>query len=219
MTNPDTQRWLADFEGTLADLRQKSQALEENIAAAATTVSSPDGSVTVTVAPNGGLQQLVLGHRACELGPARLTALIMQTVHKGQRLAAHKVAEAFVPMGAGTEAMGMLTSHLPELDEDDERLLEAEQAGQSAPAGSTPPPLPPHGAPGAPAPAQAPASQPPTPPLPPSQPVPPWSPGLGAATRGNGFPPPPPSAGPGAAGRPRPQQPVQDDDDDDVDLW
>ncbi|SHF80810.1 YbaB/EbfC family nucleoid-associated protein [Streptoalloteichus hindustanus] len=206
----ETQQWLTDFEATVADLRRKSQELEENIGAAATTVSSPDGSVTVTVAPNGGLQQLALGHRACELGPARLTALIMETVHKGQRMAAHKVAEAFAPLGAGTEAMGMLTSHLPELDEAEERELDAQQAARAAGAPVSPP-----------AAAPAPPASAPVPPSPAAPPVRPAAPGPGSP-QGPGFPQTTfEGQGGGAAGRarPHPQTKPQDDDDDDVDLW
>ncbi|GGM51251.1 hypothetical protein GCM10012275_22720 [Longimycelium tulufanense] len=135
----DQDQWLADFQARVQTLQQQSQELQENLATATTTVSSPDESVTVTVAPNGGLQNLVLGHRACEAGPARLTAMIMETVRQGQRLAAHKVAEAFAPIGAGTEAMSMLTSHLPELDEADERELATHQdPSTTAPTPSTP---------------------------------------------------------------------------------
>ncbi|MBB5955036.1 DNA-binding protein YbaB [Saccharothrix tamanrassetensis] len=104
----DPRQWLDDYESRLADLKQKSADLQENVAAANARVTSNDGAVTVTVGPNGGLLNLELGHRACDLGPARLTALIMTTARTAQAQAARKVVEAFAPMGAGTEAMRLV---------------------------------------------------------------------------------------------------------------
>jgi DNA-binding protein YbaB len=116
----DSRAWLDDFEARLADLQKKSEDLQDNIAAASATVSSKDDSVTVTVGPNGGLQNLELGHRACDLGPARLTALILETARAAQRKASEKVVEAFEPLGGGTEAMRFVMDSIPSDDEDDE---------------------------------------------------------------------------------------------------
>jgi DNA-binding protein YbaB len=109
-----TDQWLQDYESTLADLKQKSEELQEGIAAAESTVSSPDGSVTVTVGPNGGLRDLRLGHRAVDLGAARLTALILETTRTAQRQAVAKVRAAFEPLGAGTEAMELYADAVPD---------------------------------------------------------------------------------------------------------
>ena len=111
-------QWLDEYEARLADLKQKSADLQENFAASQATVSSKDGSVTITVGPNGGLLNLQLGHRATELGPARLTALIMETAKIAQRQAAHKVLEVFEPLGEGTQAMSMVMDAIP-ADEND----------------------------------------------------------------------------------------------------
>jgi hypothetical protein len=109
----DPQQWLDNFESRVADLQRRSAALAEGLAEASATVSSPDGSVTVRIGANGGLENLELGHRATEHSPARLTALIMETVRRGQRTAAHKVGEAFAPMGANSEAMRMISRFAP----------------------------------------------------------------------------------------------------------
>lgn len=111
-------QWLDEYEARLADLKQKSADLQENFAASQATVSSKDGSVTITVGPNGGLLNLQLGYRATELGSARLTALIMETAKTAQRQAAHKVLEVFEPLGEGTQAMSMVMDAIP-ADEND----------------------------------------------------------------------------------------------------
>jgi DNA-binding protein YbaB len=87
--------WVEAYEARLADLKQKSEDLTENFAAAGATVVSKDGAVTVTVGPNGGLQNLQLGHRALELGGPRLTALILETARTAQKQAANQVLEMF----------------------------------------------------------------------------------------------------------------------------
>ncbi|WP_309112499.1 YbaB/EbfC family nucleoid-associated protein [Saccharothrix sp.] len=101
----DPRAWLDDYESRIADLQRKSVDLQENFAAANGRATSQDGQVTVTVGPNGALMNLELGHRACDLGPARLTALILETARSAQKVAAAKVVEAFEPLGADTEAM------------------------------------------------------------------------------------------------------------------
>lgn len=123
----ETDQWLQDFESKLADLRQKSEDLQEGLAAAVSTATSRDGSVTVTVGPNGGLQDLRLGHRAVELGAAKLTALILETARAAQRQVTAKVREAFGPLGEGTEAMAMYADAVP-----DDLDATAEPEGQVA---------------------------------------------------------------------------------------
>ncbi|MFT7836571.1 YbaB/EbfC family nucleoid-associated protein [Saccharothrix sp. BKS2] len=112
----DPQQWLDNFEAKLADLQRKSADLQDNLANSQATASSPDGSVTVTVGPNGGLVNIQLGHRATDLGPARLTALIMQTAGAAQKQAAQKVLAAFEPLGEGTEALRMVSDAIPDDD-------------------------------------------------------------------------------------------------------
>ncbi|KOV79655.1 hypothetical protein ADL03_36340 [Nocardia sp. NRRL S-836] len=131
----------------MADLKKKSEDLEENFANASATVQSKDGAVTVTVGPNGGLQNLVLGHRAVELGAPRLTALILETARKAQKQAAHQVLELFKPLGEGTEAYRMVSDAIPQDDEVDE-TDEYDEIEEAAP---EPAPAPPVAKPAAPA--------------------------------------------------------------------
>ncbi len=104
----DPQQWLDNFEAKLAVLQQKSTDLQDNLAAATVTVSSPDGSVTIVVGVGGALQNIQLGHRACDLGPARLTKTIMETARTAQRNASRHIVDTFEPLGEGTTAMEMI---------------------------------------------------------------------------------------------------------------
>ncbi|QQQ75802.1 YbaB/EbfC family nucleoid-associated protein [Saccharothrix sp. 6-C] len=135
----DPQQWLDNFEAKLADLQRKSADLQENFENSQATASSPDGAVTITVGPNGGLLNIQLGHRATELGSARLTALIMQTAKVAQKQAAQQVMAAFEPLGEGTEAMRMVSDAIPtdEVDDDDDRDDYAAPEAEPAPPAPT----------------------------------------------------------------------------------
>jgi DNA-binding protein YbaB len=132
-------QWVEEYEAKLADLKKKSEDLQENFAASTATVTSKDGAVTVTVGPNGGLQNLVLGHRAVELGAARLTALILETARRAQKQAAEKVLEIFKPLGEGTEAYQMVSDSIPSDDEIDETDAYDEIDDEPEPAPAPPP--------------------------------------------------------------------------------
>ncbi len=159
MTSANPLEWVEEYEAKLADLKKKSEELSENFAASNATVTSKDGAVTVTVGPNGGLQNLVLGHRAVELGAPRLTALILETARHAQKQAAEKVLEIFQPLGEGTEAYQMVSDSIPadeeELEETEayDEIEDAEPEPAPAPAVSrpaaTPQPAPARGRPSA----------------------------------------------------------------------
>ncbi|TCO56016.1 YbaB/EbfC family nucleoid-associated protein [Actinocrispum wychmicini] len=119
---PDS--WVTDIQSTMDDLQRKVAVLHEGLENATVTMSSPDEAVVVTIGPNGGLQGLSLGHRAGERTPTQLAGLIMQTVGRAQRRAAANVAEAFAPLGAGTEAMRMFATYQPPDDPDDSATTE-----------------------------------------------------------------------------------------------
>jgi DNA-binding protein YbaB len=141
-------QWVEEYEAKLADLKKKSEDLQENFAASTATVTSKDGAVTVTVGPNGGLQNLVLGHRAVELGAPRLTALILETARHAQKQAAEKVLEVFKPLGEGTEAYQMVADSIP----DDEEEVDETDAFDEVDDEPAPPPTPPVSRPAAAAP-------------------------------------------------------------------
>ncbi|GAA0238209.1 hypothetical protein GCM10010492_41670 [Saccharothrix mutabilis subsp. mutabilis] len=143
----DPRAWLDDYESRIADLQRKSVDLQENFAAANGRATSQDGQVTVTVGPSGALMNLELGHRACDLGPARLTALILETARSAQKVAAARVVEAFEPLGADTEAMQFVLDSIAahEEPEEDEDAYEPEPEPEPEP--QRVPPRPPVAAP------------------------------------------------------------------------
>lgn len=101
------------LERQVRDLQSKAATLSEALSAAGATVRSRDGAVTVTLAPNGALTNLELGHRATEMGSARLTAAIMSTVREAQRRTARSVADSFATINGDGESTDMVRSFLP----------------------------------------------------------------------------------------------------------
>jgi NAD(P)-dependent dehydrogenase (short-subunit alcohol dehydrogenase family) len=112
----------------------------------------------VTVAPNGSLTNLRIDESAWRGSGAELAGRIMHLARKAQRSAAVNVAEAFAPLGAGSEALHMVTGYIPEPEEDEEEdrpgyafNAEPEQAPPPPPGPAadrdrtTPPPGPPAG--------------------------------------------------------------------------
>ena len=141
MNPANPTQWVEEYEAKLADLKKKSEDLTENFAASTATVTSKDGAVTVTVGPNGGLQNLVLGHRAVELGAARLTALILETARHAQKQAAQQVLELFKPLGEGTEAYQMVSDSIPDDDEDVEQTDSYDEIDDEPEPAPAPPPV------------------------------------------------------------------------------
>ncbi|MFJ7219894.1 YbaB/EbfC family nucleoid-associated protein [Amycolatopsis sp. NPDC098790] len=135
------------LERQVRDMQSKAAALGEALSAAGATVRSRDGSVTVTLAPNGALTNLELGHRACELGPARLTAAIMGTVREAQRQTARSVADSFATINGDGESTDMVRSFLPPDPPPDAGFAAPETVEPTPPPPPPAPPAPPAGGP------------------------------------------------------------------------
>ncbi|MEV6642623.1 YbaB/EbfC family nucleoid-associated protein [Amycolatopsis sp. NPDC051371] len=146
------------LERQVRDMQSKAAALSEALSAAGATVRSRDGSVTVTLAPNGALTNLELGLRACELGPARLTAAIMGTVREAQRQTARSVADSFTTINGDSESTDMVRSFLPPDPPPDADFAAPESA---EPERTPPPAAPPARPPAPPAAGPAPRRRPP----------------------------------------------------------
>jgi DNA-binding protein YbaB len=104
-------------------LQEKASALTAAFTASAATARSADGSVTVKVEANGSLSAIEFGNRACALGPARLSALVMQTVREAQRKTVERITESYVEINGNDEAAELVRTFLPK----------TEDAGESAP--------------------------------------------------------------------------------------
>ncbi|RLK61472.1 YbaB/EbfC family nucleoid-associated protein [Actinokineospora cianjurensis] len=101
MQTPD--EWLADFEAKVADLQQKATDFKQAVESSATTKTSTDGSIAVTVAPNGALTGLTLTDVALGTTGKALADQIMALVVTARQSAADSVAEAFTPLGGAAD--------------------------------------------------------------------------------------------------------------------
>ncbi|HYQ66547.1 YbaB/EbfC family nucleoid-associated protein [Actinophytocola sp.] len=120
MTVPTPDEWLANFNAKIADVKAKTEAFEQDLERSGATETSPDGSLSVSVAPNGSLTNLRIDESAWRGNGAELAQKIMGLARKAQRQAAVNVAEAFAPLGGPDhEALRMLTGYIPE-EEDEE---------------------------------------------------------------------------------------------------
>ncbi|WP_197321099.1 YbaB/EbfC family nucleoid-associated protein [Saccharomonospora sp. NB11] len=136
----DLQHYL---ERQASQMQERAAALQEAFAAAAATVTSRDGTVTVSLAPNGALRNIQLGKRACELGEARLAATIMETVRLAQSQTARAVTSSVQSIVGNNQAVEMMKSFLPPdpaaADEVDQNKFVEDPEPDDAP----PPPKPP----------------------------------------------------------------------------
>jgi DNA-binding protein YbaB len=119
VTRPTPEEWLANFNAQIADLQARTAEFQENLEQSGVTESAPDGSISVSVAPNGSLTDLRIEESAWRGNGADLAARIMRLARSAQRTAAANVAEAFAPLGADTEAMHMITGYLPPPEPDE----------------------------------------------------------------------------------------------------
>lgn len=110
----DGRQWLDTYQQGLQDLRARAHRAQAELAGVEATTASPDGSVTVTVAPGGTVRRVVFSERSAELSRTRLATLVVETVARAHADAASRATEAIAPLlGERSEAMRMLRSHLP----------------------------------------------------------------------------------------------------------
>ncbi|ANN15509.1 hypothetical protein SD37_07450 [Amycolatopsis orientalis] len=123
-------------------LQEKAGALAAAFTASASTARSADGSVTVKVEANGSLSSIEFGNRACALGPARLSALVMQTVREAQRMTAVRVAESYTEINGDDEAAQLVRTFLPKIEDDEEAVPDHPEQNKWAPEAHDEPPQP-----------------------------------------------------------------------------
>ena len=115
------EEWLSNFEAKIAEVQQKAAEFKQNLEASGATETSADGSLRVTVAPNGALTDLSIGDSAMRGSGGELAGQIMRLARKAQRSAAVHVAEAFAPLtGEDSEALHMVTGYIPPEEDEPE---------------------------------------------------------------------------------------------------
>ncbi|WP_020665145.1 YbaB/EbfC family nucleoid-associated protein [Amycolatopsis benzoatilytica] len=199
-------------------LQEKAAALTAAFSASGASAQSPDGSVTVKIEANGSLSGIEFGSRACALGPAKLSSLVMETVRAAQRKAAERVTESYVEINGNDDAAEFIRSFLPEPEEPEESAPDNPQQDKWAPEAhdeeprpgrQTPPPAGYPGQPGgrSPQPGYAP-------------PPPGFAPPPGYAPPRSGPPTPPMSPpAPPSPPNPRPRRGNPADEDDEMSPW
>ncbi|WP_410657314.1 YbaB/EbfC family nucleoid-associated protein [Amycolatopsis sp. lyj-112] len=142
------------LEREAGKLQEKASALTAAFTASASTARSSDGSVTVKVEANGSLSSIEFGNRACTLGPARLSSLVMQTVREAQRNTADRLIESYIGINGDDQAAELVRTFMPKVDDVEETAPENPEQNKWAPEAhdDVPPP------PGRPMPPSPPAS-------------------------------------------------------------
>ncbi|GAA5170747.1 MULTISPECIES: YbaB/EbfC family nucleoid-associated protein [Amycolatopsis] len=111
---------VAAFTAELEEIQAKAAAAQERLRTAIATASAPDGAVSVTVGPNGALQDIRFGARAFQRPPEALSRLVMELIGRAQREVSAEVAEAFTGMvGENSTARALLDDFLPAAEDDE----------------------------------------------------------------------------------------------------
>lgn len=105
----NAEEWLAGYRTRLTDLEARAGRAQDALAHAEATATSPDGAVTVTVDPAGGLRALVLSDRTSQMTRTQLAAAIVATAGTARRDAAAEAVAAMAPLlGDSSRAMDLL---------------------------------------------------------------------------------------------------------------
>lgn len=107
MSNPD--QLLASFDAQLAEVKQRGDRMQAEMAAVSVSERSRDGQIAVEVDHLGNLVGLEIGHAVRE--KANLADEILRTVRRAQSRLADAV-QAGMPSIAGTETMTELVGRL-----------------------------------------------------------------------------------------------------------
>ncbi|MGH3436629.1 MAG: YbaB/EbfC family nucleoid-associated protein [Sciscionella sp.] len=148
-----SSEWLDSYQQDVGNLAQRAEEAKAKLQQVASTLTSADGAVTVTVNASGALQELKFGAKADDLPRTQLASAVVATARRAQAQAAQQVTAVMAPMiGTDSDAMQFLQEQIPELVEpeegpeesnpQDQILLneeEAEQHRTEPPPGKQPP--------------------------------------------------------------------------------
>jgi DNA-binding protein YbaB len=102
------QQRLDEYMRRVTDIQQKAEETQAQLKALRANVSSPDRSVTVTMAPGGRLEKLSLTPSAMRMSHEQLAAMITETVSRGHAAVAEQMEATMQPLIGGTPAMDFL---------------------------------------------------------------------------------------------------------------
>ena len=109
--DPDTM--LRTLKQEAEQMEAKARQLQQEMAAATVTSTSPDGAVTVTVSPTGALQDISFSDKATNHRPSTLGPLVMKTVHAAQRQAAEHVTASVRQHFGSEDSVDYMRQFLP----------------------------------------------------------------------------------------------------------
>jgi DNA-binding protein YbaB len=102
------------LDAQITRLREQAEEIQERMATANATVSSPDESVTVTVGAGGALTDVRFSPRAYQRAPQQLASLLMQTIGRAQRQVSAEIGTAFAGLvGESSTAMSLFDQFRP----------------------------------------------------------------------------------------------------------
>jgi DNA-binding protein YbaB len=121
------QRWLDDYTRRISEIQHRAEQVQTDIKTMRATASSPDGSVSVVLAPGGRLEKLDLTPKAMDLGHQRLASVIADTIKAAHNDAATRTQQALLPLVGESSAMDFLRDQI-ELAQRDEQDTPEEPA-------------------------------------------------------------------------------------------
>lgn len=132
----DAHQRLEDYTRRVAEIQQRAEQAQEQIRGARARAGSPDGTVTVVLAPGGRLESLKLSPEAMRLGHEQLAAAITRTIRSAHEDAAAQTQAALLPLLGETDAMEFLREQVNSAIADDPALVEDETTPQTEDGGS-----------------------------------------------------------------------------------
>ncbi|MDI5978022.1 YbaB/EbfC family nucleoid-associated protein [Amycolatopsis magusensis] len=124
------EQWLADYTRRVGEIQRKAQETQDQIKNMRARASSPDGAVTVVLAPGGRLESLALSPASVQLGHQRLAAAITQTIQAAHADAAAQTQAALQPLVGESDAMEFLKDQVDSAIAEDPAAPSAEDQPQ-----------------------------------------------------------------------------------------
>jgi DNA-binding protein YbaB len=112
-------QWLDDYTRRVAEIQQRAEQVQTDIKSMRARATSPDGTVSVVLAPGGRLESLDLTPQALQAGHQRLAQIIADTVRAAHDDAAAQTQAALQPLVGDSPAMEFLRDQIETAQHDD----------------------------------------------------------------------------------------------------